>query len=50
MTSVSVSTDRTLVIASDFDGTTRLLSLDTGTEIGAPLANGSMTDRERCHS
>ena len=44
---MSVSTDETLVIASDFYGTTRLLRFDDGTQIGAPLANGSMTAAER---
>jgi DNA-binding SARP family transcriptional activator/WD40 repeat protein len=47
VTSVSVSTDETLAIASDFDGTTRLLRFDDGAEVGAPLANGSMTATER---
>jgi len=46
-TTVSVSTDESLVLASDFDGTTRLLRFDDGTQIGAPLANGSMTEAER---
>jgi WD40 repeat protein len=47
VTSVSVSTDETLVIASDFYGTTRLLRFDDGAPVGAPLANGSMTAAER---
>jgi len=44
---VSVSTDETLVIASDFYGTTQLLRFDDGTRVGALLANGSLTASER---
>jgi WD40 repeat protein len=47
VTAVSVSTDETLVVASDFCGTARLLRFDDGTQVGAPLANGSMTPTER---
>jgi WD40 repeat protein len=43
----SVSTDEKLIIASDFNGTTRLLRFDDGARVGAPLANGSMTAAER---
>jgi WD40 repeat protein len=47
VTALSVSSDETLVIASDYYGTTRLLRFDDGTEVGTPLANGSMTAEER---
>ena len=47
VTAVSVSTDGTLVVASDFYGTARLLRFDDGTQVGAPLATGSMTAAER---
>jgi len=47
MATASVSSDRQLVIASDWDGTTRLLRFDDGSRVGAPLANGSLTDEER---
>jgi WD40 repeat protein len=49
VTSVSVSTDESLVLASDFDGTTRLLRFDDGTQVGPPLANGSMPAFERAN-
>jgi WD40 repeat protein len=47
ITAVSVSTDETLIVASDYYGTARLLRFDDGTQVGAPLANGSMTAAER---
>jgi DNA-binding SARP family transcriptional activator/WD40 repeat protein len=47
VTGLSASTDETLVIASDYYGTTRVLRFDDGTQVGAPLANGSMTASER---
>jgi hypothetical protein len=45
--SLAVSSDGSLVLATDYYGTARLLRSDDGSEVGAPLGNGSMTDAER---